>query len=315
MTILNKLFSVRTIAKSAILTTFMGLGLMVTEHSYAQSTPCDPDYMRALEARAWLEMNREITQNQNLIAKPDSVLEYSCFDKFLDEAATGDWSDRMFSETTRWGSISGFTPTTTNDALEQVVGMAYSVYINTNFNHDYLGDRAVGLDYERPATSAVDEGAYTCGEMYEIWDTAKCMNFFGLGNRGGDPNLDGFIDFDWLSSDDPRNLPTSMGTCPTPALYGDAIATAFNDGGGSGARSSARYVVTDESDFSGGNYEVDNVVTHLDFIMEVGHPLAGSCQTVHTGIQVDRVNIPAYEDGICPNPGCYYDRSSEACTN
>ena len=51
--------------------------LLCSSISYAQNSPCDPDYYESLEARAWLEAQREITQNQNLIYKPDSALEYT----------------------------------------------------------------------------------------------------------------------------------------------------------------------------------------------------------------------------------------------
>jgi hypothetical protein len=58
-------------------------------HAFGQSAPapaassCDPAYYDTLQSRAWLEAQREITQNQNLIFKPDSVLQYTCFDKHL----------------------------------------------------------------------------------------------------------------------------------------------------------------------------------------------------------------------------------------
>ena len=44
---------------------------------------CDPDYYDTLRHRAWQEAQREITMNYNFIPKPDSVLQYSCFDKQL----------------------------------------------------------------------------------------------------------------------------------------------------------------------------------------------------------------------------------------
>ncbi len=48
---------------------------------------CDPDFWDVLADRAWEEGQREITQNNNLIARPDSVLSISCFDSFLDHAS------------------------------------------------------------------------------------------------------------------------------------------------------------------------------------------------------------------------------------
>ena len=52
--------------------------------SYAQNSHCDPQIMDLLETRAWLTAQREIVSNQNLIYKPDSTLEYSCFDWLAD---------------------------------------------------------------------------------------------------------------------------------------------------------------------------------------------------------------------------------------
>ena len=71
------------------------MAFSVSLSAYAQPvSPCDPQYMDALEARAWLEAEREISQNKNLIYKPDSVLEYTCFAGFLNEAASNFATDR-----------------------------------------------------------------------------------------------------------------------------------------------------------------------------------------------------------------------------
>ncbi len=47
---------------------------------------CDPDFYDVLKDRAWMEAQRELTQNANLITRPDSVLTVSCFGDFLDHA-------------------------------------------------------------------------------------------------------------------------------------------------------------------------------------------------------------------------------------
>ena len=48
--------------------------VMPSEGALAQIAPqpCDPQFFRQMESRAWLEAEREIMQNQNLIFKPDS---------------------------------------------------------------------------------------------------------------------------------------------------------------------------------------------------------------------------------------------------
>jgi hypothetical protein len=116
------------------------------------TTPCDPEYMDALESRAWLEAQREIAQNQNLIAKPDSVLEYTCFNKFLEHAARGFSVDgvlRPFSETNNWnGPPAGFNVhddagenVSLDITLDQVVRRAMASYLRGNFAHRFIGDR------------------------------------------------------------------------------------------------------------------------------------------------------------------------------
>ena len=308
----KKLFSVDGLRKATSLAVALSVSFLITSNNArAQQTPCDPEYMQALEARAWLEVNREITQNQNLIAKPDSVLEYTCFNRFLDEAADQHSPNRQFSETQRWGAITGFSDTSTDTALDEIVGFAFRTYIQSNFDHDYLGHRAEGNDYTG-YTDNVQSRAYACAEMARVWQLAKCTDFFEYSNRGSDPNLDSFMDFGWYRSNDPRNLPPGMECTPPPGMYNQALNTAFNNS--APQRQANRYFLpnADEVDFNASAYDVDNVVTHLDFILYQGHPsgLAGSCQTVETGITVNRVEIPAYDDAICPNPGCHYDRSS-----
>ena len=48
-----------------------------------QRNTCDPDVMEVLKNQAWEAAQREITQNANLYARPDSVLSLSCFDSWL----------------------------------------------------------------------------------------------------------------------------------------------------------------------------------------------------------------------------------------
>lgn len=123
------------------------------------ATACDPEYMDALESRAWLEAQREITQNQNLISKPDSVLEYTCFNRFLNQMSHGfnvisqatstqpAVYDRLFSETGHWGAVTGINSRSTDDTLENVVRTTMNAYLTRNFQHNFLGDRLPNIDY------------------------------------------------------------------------------------------------------------------------------------------------------------------------
>lgn len=55
---------------------------------------CEEEFWDMMKSRADMEANREITQNQNLIAKPDSVLMLTCFDSVLD--VLGGYADDNF---------------------------------------------------------------------------------------------------------------------------------------------------------------------------------------------------------------------------
>lgn len=84
---------------------FLGLILAISsQKSYAAlglpPSPwdtCEQDFWDVIQNRAWEEGQREMVQNQNLIARPDSVLSISCFKdqmqhlaKYADENFPGD---------------------------------------------------------------------------------------------------------------------------------------------------------------------------------------------------------------------------------
>ena len=83
------------------------------------SDSCDPNYYDSLASRAWLEAQREITQNQNLIFKPDSVLEYSCFAQNIRQIVNN--KDQLFS---------GGAASDRFDALDDVVDLPAPLVIS-----------------------------------------------------------------------------------------------------------------------------------------------------------------------------------------
>lgn len=152
--------------------------VLMAPQAFAQSaadSACDPEYMKSLKSRAWLEAQREITQNQNIILKPDSVLQYSCFNTYLDELANNAGS--LFSESSDWGS----SPANMGSAIGYIK-TSTSSYINTNFSNQVLGGRANANGNNNP-----------CDVMNQIWEKAKCMN------ATDDPNT-GFFTFDEYAS-------------------------------------------------------------------------------------------------------------------
>lgn len=178
----------------------MGILLIAPpHHAFAQGgsgptaadSSCDPDYYDTLEARAWLEAQREITQNQNIISKPDSILEYTCFDSALgalDQAATG-----LFSE---FASLSAPGTTAQN-------------FIQENFDnvHDLLGGRIDGsYSFE-----GVKTGSYSCDVMNSVWEESKCMNFVD------EADFDGFYTLQEYVDNDDKRFPD--GSCTKPANW------------------------------------------------------------------------------------------------
>ena len=293
----------------------------------APTTPCDPEYMDALEARAWLEAQREIAQNQNLIVKPDSVLEYTCFDRFLLEIA--DDAVNQFSETTRWGTIPGLESTTQDAALGRLILTGLTSYITENFPHTFLGGRST-LDHVMTTNpQAGGNYTYTCDRMRVVWEAAKCMNFFNRATANGavTENHDGFYDFRWYNTNDPRQLPTGnqFAACSPPGVtppsgippvppagvytFEQMEAISFNT-------RQNMYVLTPENPNNATAYNRDNLVTFLNFILPVGVAPATACitQPIQTGIRINRrmTNAP-YDDGVCPNPGCYLGAGGTQC--
>ncbi len=67
------------------------------------TSACDGNFMNQIYSRAWLEGSREVIMSEQLIHKPDSVLEYTCFDQFVNIAAHN--AGEAFSESQKWKSV------------------------------------------------------------------------------------------------------------------------------------------------------------------------------------------------------------------
>ncbi len=256
------------------------------------ATACDPEYMDALEARAWMEAQREISQNQNLIFKPDSVLDYTCFRSFLRHiTATG----TLFSDASL-----------TATSIQAIVGESVTSYLGANFNHTPLGGRAT-VAYPAEGTSV-----YACSRMQAVWDIARCQNF-------QHQSQDSFYDFDWYTNDanDPRQLTSACAAAPG-TLYTSALATAYNG-------HESRYTLSPDNNpaiADGTDYLEDTVTTYFNRILPRGatNPSGGpaiACSNppIRTGVTVTRSGMSSYPDAVCPNPGCSYNPSGSGSCN
>ncbi|PCK00229.1 MAG: hypothetical protein COA45_00130 [Zetaproteobacteria bacterium] len=66
------------------------------------SGACDGNFMNQIYSRAFMEASREVLMSEQLIHKPDSVLEYTCFDELIDMTAH---HGAFFSESQKWDNV------------------------------------------------------------------------------------------------------------------------------------------------------------------------------------------------------------------
>lgn len=313
--------------RALLFAALLGILMQAPQQAHAQATACDPEYMDALEARAWLEMQRELLQNQNIITKPDSVLEYSCFTNDLWNLVNynqpgGDPDTWLFSE----GGCCN-TPNVDPSALDRVVGTL--VYAATEYwilqhfwvkqnNDDALGGRAPGTtskDNWNYGDGLGDDKNYLCTNMSAVWDIAHC-DYFSSQNP-----TEGFYDFAYYAGQDPRVLPqiTAAGQnpfvptngpyCPKKSGTTEALSEQVKNMFGKispnqqtvAFNGKQNYYVTSENPEGGSvaqpthrdPYKQDAVNTHLDLILPIGmHPAPDSCSDVKpilTGVCVTRI--------------------------
>ncbi len=231
---------------------------------------CDPEIRESLNAKAWLEAEKDIVESQNLLFKPDSVLEYSCFTQFAD--LTGYYAGPMFSENQSWGPV--FDDQALDFPLEDVVTTTVIYYIYLNFGPTFLGERTPRV----AAGPAPPDGTYLCEAMGYVWYIAKCWNF-ATGAQ------DGFFSYEqYRDIDDVRRLPKP---CDKDARWPDMLDTAKADPPWRPA-------------FLGTSATIYDAVSP--------RLLPAACgDAIMTGIMVRGDNRPEYADGVCSNPGCIYN--------
>ena len=132
---------------------------------------CDAAFMDVLNSRAWMEGKREMETAQKLILKPDSILEYSCFDTRLTQMANA--SASIFGDS--------------SNGIDQLVRSPTTAYLNDNFGHTLGGGSVTGSP------------GGTCAAMYAIWDFLKCSDF----------DEADFQTFSQISTNDRRTLPAA----------------------------------------------------------------------------------------------------------
>jgi len=275
-----------------------------------ENDSCDGDFMNQIYARSYLEANREIMISALLVRKPDSVLEYTCFDGQVKR--TAETAGLIFSETNLWlgsggGSYSSVSTPDGSDidinvytadtyldvSLNRLVMQGMSSFVNSNFDHEFLGGSA-GISSDVKAS--VGAASLACSNMRDVYELAKCKNI--------NPATF-FMTFEDIVAADPRDsLPSGQLQCGgINPITSAAIAVANNDGG--------TYALK------------DNIVTYSDMFIPSS---SGTCaEPVPTGVMVKQekfsygttgtvtlVSTRQYAEYVCPTPGCYYEPSGSS---
>ncbi len=310
----------------------IGMSLLPSSSTLAQEvaeSACDPDYYDTLESRAWLEAQREITQNQNLILKPDSVLEYTCFDRFMGVLAKND--DKLFTGSDRWESPNvtlGVGRPDLGGSLNSVVIEAVSSYINANFestgvsgsdgpeSYNLLAGRFDILDLGATDDDGGDDdsdnplifdhdpepidldgnlltdnsGTYICNVMQRVWARAKCMDFVFDDSTDGFYTFAQYRDGEQIGEGDDTVLVEDRRRYPPPAC--ESISERW------GEQIKAVY------DHDETPWMEDTVVTYYS---QIEPESCADLKPIPTGLVVQRQQDPEiYNEKICLSPGCVY---------
>ncbi len=247
--------------------------------------PCDTNYWESLTSRAWLEAEREIMQNQNLIFKADSVLEYTCFDRF--SASSAEFSGAIFSDEDGVQRL--------DNGLIQTVNLPAMRYIRDNFGHLYLGGRAEELGAD-PVDRVLDfsPGGYACEEMAGVWQAAKCANLLHTELFASVDGFYPFVDLIGLEG-------------PDVAGYTDINETRIFplECGGTGLFSwgpQHAFAVNAADALYGFHIPLGLVYEDVAFKLDPALCL----EPILTGVEVITSTGPKGPDGVCTNPGCTY---------
>lgn len=170
---------------------------VLTAFSYgaarAEDPLCDTNLWTQMTQRANLLGQNETSIIENLVYKPDSVLEYTCFNRFINV------------------SIYHMSYYMTPYYLKDIIQAGVTQYLYTNYGHTYLGGRLVAST----AGTAPPAGSYVCNAMTWVWEAAKCMNF---AQTEPQDSMYGLADF--AGALDIRQTPSSC-TGQFPSAYGE----------------------------------------------------------------------------------------------
>jgi hypothetical protein len=158
-------------------------------------------------------------------------------------------------------------------------------FLANNFGHVYLGDH-----YETGSAS-LPSGAYFCDAQAKMWEFARCLNAHQF------TGAEGFFDFSWYMSKDPRQYPHDYAQC-APIAQSSDLQSAFD--GMQQTWLQPVSLLPDEK-----QYGTDPVVTYLDRTRwDTGGDNSSKCgDPIPTGREIVRRD-KASQEMICAKPGC-----------
>lgn len=247
---------------------------------------CDADFMNQITSTAFMGAERDIMKADAIILKPDSVLEYSCFDVRVSQLVP---VAQTFGNTTYTHKL--------DTLIEDLVLVALPPYINGSFSHDYLGGADAGNDSN--ISSSITTNTSPCDAMYNVYHVAKCSQF-GLEAP--------FMSFSQLINTDPRQRPRSCGPGSGSAIRQWMIDLANNT---NFAYSSIDRVT---------NY-LDRTRGAANNTCASATPIPTGITVQYRQYGQDILGRPTvvssydYPDKFCINPGCYFDNRGNANGN
>lgn len=222
-------YSLVKMKKTLCLIIFLTVGFFANV-SMAQDPLCDVALFDQMAERARWQGQRETVAVENLVYKPDSVMEYTCFTRFVDHIPPN----------IRYASAGFFEDANGDDIPDYIVTYDFSTdpmndlsinpaqnWMWSNFGHTYLGGRA------SPGTATVAGGTnYLCNAMDAVWELAKCQQFAPEEPEDGFYTLTDFLSAGILRYPQQCTTPPTVAFGKVPA---DPIEVVYTSSGGNPA--------------------------------------------------------------------------------
>lgn len=261
---------------------------------------CDANFMNQIYAKALLEAGREMIIAEATIIRPDSVLEYSCFDHRAAEVAR--LAGPIFSEL-HWtaGFIDVFLGRNHLDrSIQSLVLTSLNAYGGQNFPQGFLAGGAAGDDHDFSDTVAGVSGA--CDYMYNVHYISKCEDF---GLNAPFMTFESYFSSPALLVTDPRTQPT---TCPASSEITHVNVEIAKNKDWSWASFDQVDPFLEKFRASDGSTCENNVPIPTGVVVRqvtygqdlAGNPIMGAAQY-------------SYPDKVCSNPACYFDQNTAQC--